>query len=79
MGNEVCAFLYRLISEFFVRFSSNLDDDIDIFLHVQKIDESKGHTVLDVNYISHLTFVHDKLINFIIHFSFINYFEQIID
>lgn len=29
IGNEVCAFLYRVISEFFVRFSSNFDDDID--------------------------------------------------
>lgn len=78
MGNEVCAF-YRVFSEFFVRFSSNLDDDIDEIRHFLHVDESKGHTVLDVNYISHLTFVPDKLINFIIHFSFINYFEQIID
>lgn len=33
-GNEVCAFLYIVISEFFVRFSSNFDDhinEIDIF------------------------------------------------
>lgn len=63
IGNEVCALLYRVISEFFVRLSSNFGDDtdeIDIFYTFQWIDESKSHTVLDVNHISHLIFVPNK-------------------